>query len=88
MKNGKRQKQLHTLFIKRLLGPNRSTTNILARGEVNRHTLQIQILNRNITNIKYIRAKDNSELVKQAYDFDSQRDEGRAQITSKYNNIY
>ena len=74
--------QLHTQFIKRLLGLNRSTTNILARGEVNRHTLQTQILNRNITYIKYIRAKDNSELVKQAYDFDSQRDEGRAQITS------
>ena len=46
--------QLHTQFVKCLLGLNRSTTYILARGEVNRHTLQAHILNRNINYIKYI----------------------------------
>ena len=74
--------QLHTQFIKRLLGLNRSTTNILARGEVNRHTLQAHILNRNINYIKYIKAKDNSELIKQEYDFETKRDAQKTKITS------
>ena len=32
--------KMHTQFIKRILGLNRSTTNILARGELGRYPLQ------------------------------------------------
>ena len=74
--------QIHTQFIKRLLGLNRSTTNILARGEVNRHNLQEQILNRNINYIKYIKIKNNNELVKQAFEFETERDAEKNKITS------
>ena len=72
--------QIHTQFIKRLLGLNRSTTNILARGEVNRYNLQAQILNRNIKYIRYIKIKDNSELVKQAFEFETSRDAEKIKI--------
>ena len=47
----------HTQFLKRLLGVNRSTTNVLVRIEVGRHSLQEQILARNINYIKYIESK-------------------------------
>ena len=56
-------------FLKRILGTNRSTTNILIRGELNRHSLQEEILRRNINYAKYIKQKDNS-IVKQAYDYE------------------
>ena len=36
--------RVHTQFIKRVLGVNRSTTNTMARGEVGRHSLQERIL--------------------------------------------
>ena len=41
-----------------LLGVNRSKTNILIRSELGRHSLQEQILARNINDIKYIESKD------------------------------
>ena len=43
--------KIHTQFLKRLLGVNRSTTNVLIRSEVGRHSLQEQILARNINYI-------------------------------------
>ena len=59
-------KNTHTQFLKRLLGVKRSTTNVLIRSEVGRHSLQEQILARNINYIKYIENKDPPSLVKQA----------------------
>ena len=58
--------------MKRILGTNRSTTNILIRGELNRHSLQEEILRRNINYAKYINKKD-SGIVKQAYDYEINR---------------
>ena len=46
--------KIHTPFLKRFLGFNRSTTNVLIRSELGRHSLQEQILARNINYIKYI----------------------------------
>ena len=45
-------------FHERRLGVNRSTTNVLVRSEVGRHSLQEKILTRNINYIKYIDSKD------------------------------
>ena len=62
--------KIHTQFLKRLLGVNRSTTNVLIRSEVGRHLLQEQILARNINYIKYIENKDPPALVKQAANYE------------------
>ena len=53
--------KVHTQYIKRILGLNRSTTNMLVR-EVRRFTLQTKALQRNIKNI----SKSNDELAKHA----------------------
>ena len=55
----------HTQFLKRIIGVNRSTTNVFVRSEVGRHSLQEKILTRNINYIKYIDSKDPQALVKQ-----------------------
>ena len=36
--------RVHTQFLKRVLGVNGSTTNVMARGELGRHSLQERIL--------------------------------------------
>ena len=61
--------KIHTQFIKRILGLNRSTTNILARAEVGRFPLQTKILERNIKYMKYLGGKTD-ELVKQALTYE------------------
>ena len=58
--------KVHTQDIKRILGLNRSTTNILVRAEVGRFSLQTKALQRNIKYIKYLRSKSNDELAKHA----------------------
>ncbi len=63
----------HMQFLKRMLGVNRSTTNILVRGELNRYSLQEEILRRNINFAKHIHVKDSSDLVKQAYTLEQTR---------------
>ena len=65
--------KVHLHFIKQILGVNRSTTNILVRGEINRHSLQLDILKRHIRYVKYIHEKDDNTLVKQAYNYELER---------------
>ena len=60
-------------FLKRILGVNRSTTNILVRGEVGRHSLQDEATRRNIRYAGYIHNKDQTALVKQAYIYELSR---------------
>ena len=59
----------HTQYLKRILGLNRSTTNILVRAEVGRFSLQTKVLERNIKYMKYLRGKTD-ELVKQALTYE------------------
>ena len=59
----------HTQYLKRILGLNRSTTNILVRAEVGRFSLQTKVLERNIKYMKYLRGKTD-ELVKQALNYE------------------
>ena len=60
--------KVYTQFLKQLLGVNRSTTTTaMARGELNRHSLQEEILRRNIKYARYIYNKEDHYFVKQAY---------------------
>ena len=56
--------------ISRLLGVNRSTTNILTRAETGRNPLMAPILIRNINYIKYVENKNDSTLVKQDLNYE------------------
>ena len=66
--------KVHLQFLKQILGVNRSTTNILVRGETNRHSLQLDILKRHIRYAKYIREKEEDCIVKQAYNYEINRE--------------
>ena len=57
------------------MGVNRSTTNILVRGDINRHSLQLDILKRNIKYLRYINEKDDNTIVKQAYRYELERNQ-------------
>ena len=57
----------YLLFLKQILGVNRSAKTAMVRGELNRHSLQEEILRRNIKYAEYIHQKDDSSIVKQAY---------------------
>ena len=59
--------RVYLQFLKQILGVNRSATTAMVRGELNRHSLQEEILRRNINYGGYIHVKDNSCIVKQAY---------------------
>ena len=51
--------QIHTQFLKRILGVNRSTTNVMVRSEMGRHSL-----------LKHVETKSSLSLVKQAADYE------------------
>ena len=72
----------HTQFIKRILGVNRTTTNVLARGEVGRYHLQRQALIRNILCIQYMKGKQEEEIVRQAYNYELTRNHTEITILS------
>ena len=76
--------QIHTQFIKSILGVNRPTTNVLARGEVGRTSLQSDILALSIGYIKYPENKPSS-LVKSAFEYESLLTEQRTTIRSLFN---
>ena len=69
--------KVHTQFLKRMLGVNYSTTNILVRRECGRNPLQENILNRNINYLKYITNKDDTTLVKQALNYEMSKEDTR-----------
>ena len=54
-------------FLKRILGVNRSTTTAMVRGELNKHSLQEEILRRNINYAGYILSKTDNAFVQQAF---------------------
>ena len=65
--------KVHLQFLKQLLGANRSTTNILVRGELNRHTMQREVLKRHIKYVKYVTKKEGNRLVTQALTYEVTR---------------
>ena len=72
--------KIHSQFLKRILGVNRSTTNILARAEFGRNPLMAQILTRNMNYIKYLENKDETALVKQAFNLELTKSNSRTTI--------
>ena len=54
--------KVHTQFLKRLIGVNRSTSNILVRGDLGRKPLQANALSRNVGYLKYLSNKQNNSL--------------------------
>ena len=60
-------------FLKQVLGVNRSTSTVMVRGEINRHSLQEEILRRNINYAGYIQEKNGRPYVKQALEYEMQR---------------
>ena len=56
--------------MKRLLGVNTSTTNVMARAELGRHSLQELITRRCIRYITYVQDKDEEYLCRQAYKYE------------------
>ena len=65
--------KVHLQFLKQLLGVNRSTTSILVRGELNRHSMQREILKRHIKYVKYVTHKEGNRLVTQALKYELNR---------------
>ena len=73
-------KKVHTQFLKRMLGVNYSTTNILVRRECGRNPLQEDILNHSINYLKYITNKNNNT-VKQALNYERLKEDTRVTMT-------
>ena len=62
--------RVHTQFLKRLLGVNTSTTNVMTRAELGRHSLQELITRRCIRYVSYVRDKNEEYLCRQAYEYE------------------
>ena len=60
-------------FLKQILGVNRSTSTMMVRGELNKHSLQEEILRRNINYARYIHQKTNNPYVQQAFNYERRR---------------
>ena len=65
--------KVHLQFMKQIMGVNRSTTNILVRGELNRHSMQREVLKRHIKYVQYVTFKEGNRLVKQALIYELSR---------------
>ena len=73
----------HMQFLKRILGVNRSTTNELVRAELGRFPILSQVFRNNINYIQSLtQQKDNSTLVKQAFNYESMTFRHRPTILS------
>ena len=79
--------KVHTQFIKRILGVNRSTSTIMLRGEVGRYSLQSRIIIRNVRYLNQIKQKEDNILVKQAYIYDKSQTQNRISIENTMKKI-
>ena len=74
----------HTQFLKRLLGVNRSATNVMVRSEFGRNSLQERITKRNLKYIQYISSKDDQSLVWHAMNYELTQIDKRKTIFSLF----
>lgn len=65
--------KIHLQFLKRILGINRSTTNLLVIGELDRHILQVETVRRSIKYLNYVHQKDDTGIVKQSMKYEFER---------------
>ena len=75
--------KIHLQFMKSILGVNRSTANVLIRGELGRFSLQKKCIQKNIRYVKYILSKDDNSLVRQAYEYETSKSQSRDTINSR-----
>ena len=73
--------------MKRLLGVNRSTTNVLVRGELGRYSLKGKCIMKNLRYINYVKSKEESTLVKQAYNYEISKSNERTNLLNTTENI-
>ena len=78
---------MHTQFLKRLMGVNRSTSNVLVMEDLGRLPLQAKIFNNNINYLKYLTNKDNMSLVKQAYLYEKRKSEERITVENSLHKL-
>ena len=79
--------KVHTQFLKRLMGVNRSTSNVLVMGDLGQLPLQAKIFNNNINYLKYLTNKDNMSLVKQAYLYEKRKSVERITIENSLHKL-
>ena len=79
--------KVHTQFIKRILGVNRSTSTIMLRGDVVRYSLQSRIIIRNVRYLNQIKQKEDNILVKQAYIYEKSQTQNRISIENTIKKI-
>ena len=64
--------KVHTQFLKRLLGVNVSTTNVMIRSETGKYPLKLKVDAKAVGFIKYINEKNDDHLSKVAYKYEKQ----------------
>ena len=74
--------KIHTQFMKRILGLNRSTSTTLIRGDLGRFSLQSMIISRNLKYLKQIKKKKDETLVKQAFLYENSQSLNRVSFES------
>ena len=74
----------HTQFLKRVLGVNRSATNVMVRSEFGRNALQERITKRNIKYIRYLASKEDQSLVWHAMNYELSQIDNRKTLFSLF----
>ena len=64
--------KIYTQFLKRLLGVNVSTTNVMIRSENGRYPLKLKVHPKAVGLIKYINEKNDDHLSKVTYEYEKQ----------------
>ena len=72
--------KVHTQFLKRIIGVNRSTSNAMVRGDLGRYSLQSRVTLRNIKYLNQVKEKSEKTLVKQAYTYEHSKSSNRVTI--------
>ena len=72
--------KVHTQFLKRIIGVNRSTSNAMVRGDLGRYSLQSRVTLRNIKYLNQVKEKSEKTLVKQAYLYEYSKSRNRVTI--------
>ena len=79
--------KVHTQFLKRLIGVNRNSSNVLVMRELGRLPLQAKAFNNNINYLKYISLKEDTTIVKQAYQYEKSKLGRRTTIENSLNKV-
>lgn len=75
--------KVHSQYLKQLLGVNRSTTNVMVKGDLGLHSLQAQVFQNHLNYMKYVHSKHNT-LVTQAYIYERELSHTRISFCETY----